>query len=158
MWVQQIGSVGFEQAYSIALDGSNNIISGGIFYDSTDFDPTVGIFNLASNGNPDIYIQKLRQCAPFLALVTPAGPTTFCSGGSVTLNASSGSGLTYQWQRNGTSIPGAVNSSYVASTPGNYRVLISSSSICMETSNNIRVTVPCIPVARIKIDLISFWF
>ena len=146
VWVQQIGSVGFEQAYSIALDGSNNIISGGIFYDSTDFDPTVGIFNLASNGNPDIYIQKLRQCAPFLALVTPAGPTTFCSGGSVTLNASSGSGLTYQWQRNGISIPGAVNSSYVASTPGNYRVLISSSSICMETSNNIRVTVPCIPI------------
>jgi oligosaccharide reducing-end xylanase len=43
------------------------------------------------------------------ASITPAGPTTFCSGGSVTLNANTGSGLSYQWLLNGNNISAATN-------------------------------------------------
>jgi large repetitive protein len=51
---------------------------------------------------------------------------TICAGGTVTLNASSASStLAYQWYRNGTSIPSATSSSYIATTTGDYRVYTS---------------------------------
>ena len=46
--------------------------------------------------------------------VTASGPTTFCKGGSVTLLANKGTGLTYQWMTEAGNIPGATKSSYVA--------------------------------------------
>ena len=45
------------------------------------------------------------------ATITAGGATTFCSGGSVSLNANTGTGLTYQWYNNGTAISGATNAS-----------------------------------------------
>ncbi|MBL0072245.1 MAG: hypothetical protein IPP34_10775 [Bacteroidetes bacterium] len=33
------------------------------------------------------------------ATITAGGPTTFCAGGSVALNANTGTGLTYQWKK-----------------------------------------------------------
>ena len=45
------------------------------------------------------------------ATITPATATTFCQGGSVVLNANTGSGLTYQWYNNATIISGATSSS-----------------------------------------------
>ncbi|MFN3876216.1 MAG: fibronectin type III domain-containing protein, partial [Flavobacteriales bacterium] len=41
------------------------------------------------------------------ATITAGGPTTFCAGGSVVLSANTGTGLTYQWRRNGAKISGA---------------------------------------------------
>jgi hypothetical protein len=54
--------------------------------------------------------------------VTANGSTVFCAPGSVTLNANSGAGLTYQWKKNGINISGASNSSYIATATGNYMV------------------------------------
>jgi large repetitive protein len=68
------------------------------------------------------------------AAITPAGPTTFCPGGSVTLNANTGAGLTYQWNNGGTPIPGATNASYVTDTTGNYTVTEYTAFGCTATS------------------------
>src|SRR5262249_33773583 len=54
------------------------------------------------------------------ASVTPAGSTNICGGGSVTLFASTGIGVTYQWRLNGVNISGATSTSYSASAAGNY--------------------------------------
>jgi hypothetical protein len=56
--------------------------------------------------------------------VTSVGPTTFCSGGSVTLNASSPVTGTYQWFNNGSAISGETNSSLVVTIAGDYTVVI----------------------------------
>jgi len=57
----------------------------------------------------------------FTEVITPS--PTVCIGGTVTLNASSAnSGLTYQWYRNGTSIPSATGATYTTGTTGDYRV------------------------------------
>ena len=48
-------------------------------------------------------------------VITASGPLVFCSGGSVTLTESSGTGITYQWYRGATSIAGATTNSYIAS-------------------------------------------
>ena len=57
---------------------------------------------------------------PPVPTITPGGPTTFTYPGNVTLNSSSGSGN--QWYRNGGSLGGETNPSYLASLPGNYTV------------------------------------
>lgn len=74
------------------------------------------------------------------ATITPAGPTTFNAGGSVVLNANTGSGYTYQWKKNGTNITGATGSSYTANSAGSYTVVVKSGT-CSVTSAAVTVTV-----------------
>ena len=76
------------------------------------------------------------------ANITPQGPTTFCAGGSVVLQANTGAGLTYKWKRNGSYIAGATASSYTATIAGNYRAEVTRTG-CTKTSAAVSVTVPC---------------
>ncbi len=84
-----------------------------------------------------------------IATVTAAGPTTFCSGGSVLLNANTGTGLSYQWKLNGANIAGANASSYSATASGNYTVTVTSASGCSATSSATPVTVNVLPSTSI---------
>lgn len=77
------------------------------------------------------------------ASVTALGPTTFCAGGSVTLQANSGVGLTYQWRKNGSPISGASSINYTATTAGTYKVDVTNTKGCTKKSGNITITVPC---------------
>ncbi len=74
------------------------------------------------------------------ATVTAGSSTSFCSGGNVTLNASTGSGYSYQWYRNGSLISGAGTSSFVTNSSGNYTVRTTHGS-CVRTSAGTIVTV-----------------
>jgi hypothetical protein len=73
------------------------------------------------------------------ATITTAGPTSFCAGGSVLLNANSGTGLSYVWKRNGTSISGATANSYSASLAGTYTVAVTNNG-CTRTSTGVVVS------------------
>jgi hypothetical protein len=89
-------------------------------------------------------------CSQNQASVTPSGPTVFCSGGSVTLNANTSSGLTYQWKNNGTTIAGATASSYNVTTTGSYTVIETSSAGCMGVASQpVSVTGRSLPSATI---------
>jgi hypothetical protein len=83
------------------------------------------------------------------ATITPASATTFCQGGSVVLNANTGTGLTYQWRLNGNPISGATSSSYTANASGSYTVVVTNASTCSSTSTATVVTVNAIPTATI---------
>lgn len=72
------------------------------------------------------------------ASVTPQGSTSICTGGSVQLNANTGSGLTYKWYKNDTLISGATSASYTAATAGNYAVEVTNG--CSAKSNPVTVT------------------
>ncbi len=79
--------------------------------------------------------------APATPIVTPGGPTTFCSGGSVTLTSSAAT--TYLWST------GETTQSIIVSTGGIYTVTIGNGSGCVATSSNTTVTVnpaPSVPV------------
>jgi PKD repeat protein len=80
--------------------------------------------------------------------ITSAGPLTFCSGDSVLLEANTGSGLTYQWRRNGQIIIDATQSTYEAKITGNYTVNVTSNG-CRGLSNIIAVTVNTTPAPTI---------
>ncbi|HKR06231.1 MAG TPA: kelch repeat-containing protein [Bacteroidia bacterium] len=85
------------------------------------------------------------------ATITPVGPTTFCSGGSVVLNAPSGANKTYQWKKGANLISGVTSSSYTVTTGGNYRVIVTNTVTgCSKTSNSATVvTVNALPAATI---------
>ena len=77
------------------------------------------------------------------AAITPQGPTTFCAGGNVVLQANTGTGLTYQWKKGGNNISGATSSNYTASIGGIYKVKVTNGNACSKLSSGITVTVPC---------------
>lgn len=47
---------------------------------------------------------------------------------------STGSFVTYQWQLNGTAIPGATSNTYAATMPGSYTVVVTDNKGCKDTS------------------------
>ncbi|MFM7747127.1 MAG: beta strand repeat-containing protein, partial [Bacteroidota bacterium] len=88
-------------------------------------------------------------CCSVFASITPSGSTSICQGSSVTLNATSGTGLSYQWFLNGSAISGATNSSLVANSAGSYTVRVSESANCFYTSAAVSLTVNALPAATI---------
>lgn len=59
--------------------------------------------------------------------IIAGGPTLFCEGGFVSLNANTAPGLTYQWLLNGTTLPSGTGASYSAQLAGNYQLVVTNS-------------------------------
>jgi hypothetical protein len=59
VWSQRFGSIYHEAVSDIAIDGSGNIITCGIFTGTTDFDPGAGTVNLTAITTSDAFISKL---------------------------------------------------------------------------------------------------
>ncbi len=66
IWAKNIGGTSETLSYSIAAGSAGNIYLTGNFSDTTDFDPDVGVYNLISYGNPDIFLLKLDSAGTFL--------------------------------------------------------------------------------------------
>lgn len=81
------------------------------------------------------------------SVITPAGSTTYCTGGSVVLNANTGTGLTYQWRRDGINLTGATNNSYIATVAGDYTLIVTNANTCSATSTVVPVTINPLPTA-----------
>jgi len=68
---------------------------------------------------------------PATPTITASGPTTFCSGGSVTLTSSPGTG--YQWSN------GASTSSIIVTASGNYTVRVTNGSGCQSSPSAAKI-------------------
>jgi len=66
VWAKQIGGTSFEEGSGIALDASGNIFISGFFSGKIDADPGVGIYNLTSFGDEDIFVAKLNASGGLL--------------------------------------------------------------------------------------------
>lgn len=114
----------FQQvSYRGAFDGSN---------DWTDcwaeWDPQNQAYNAAINN-------------AFTATATAQGSTTFCSGGSVVLDATTAGAATYAWSNGGTT------AQITVTTSGTYSCVVTKTSGCTATTNAITVTVNASPAA-----------
>jgi Matrixin len=58
---------------AIALDGSGDVYTTGVFYGTVNFNPN-GTYNLTANGG-DVFLSKLTQSSPLLAASVPAAGT-----------------------------------------------------------------------------------
>ncbi|MBT3208007.1 MAG: PKD domain-containing protein [Bacteroidetes bacterium] len=73
VWAKSFGSNSSDGGNSIDIDAFGNIYVSGFFKDTTDFDPGIGVFNLISNGNDDIYISKFDSLGNFIWAKTMGG-------------------------------------------------------------------------------------
>jgi hypothetical protein len=86
------------------------------------------------------------------ATASAAAATSFCSGSTVTLNAGTGAGLTYQWVNGTTAVAGATGASFNAGVSGSYRVIVTNTAGCTATSTPaISVTVLPAPSTTVSI-------
>lgn len=85
--------------------------------------------------------------APIASITTP-NTTVICNGQGALLQATTGTGYTYQWTMNGFDIAGATNPTYIA-TIGSYYTVKVSNGYCARTSSPITITVNTAPVAII---------
>ena len=73
------------------------------------------------------------------AVITYATPTTFCVGGSVTLNATAGAGYSYQWYSNGNPV-GPNSPTHVSNSTELMTVEITDGNGCVKMSAGVQVT------------------
>jgi hypothetical protein len=112
-----------------------NIGAGGNrFYYNGNLDD-IGIWNRALNQAEITALYNSVSCVAPIASITTQGNSTFCAGGSCTLNANSGNSYTYQWYNNGTLINGATAITFTATQAGNYTVKVTDGlTSCFTTS------------------------
>lgn len=104
-------------------------------------------YNITWNDNIPFISQATFSSAPTAseAAISANGSTSFCSGESVVLDVD-GTGLMYQWKKNGSVISGATNQSLTVTESGSYQADVSD-SCGTTTSNSIVITVDTAPSA-----------
>lgn len=86
--------------------------------------------------------------------ITALDPTAVCNfNGQVRLQA--GLGSSYQWLRNNIPIPSAISRIYNATQTGSYRVIVTNSLGCSDTSRAIQVSIFAQPTAGFNINVSS---
>lgn len=94
---------------------------------------TVVLTRNACASEPSEAITVTIDTAPEQPVITADGATTFCAGGSVTLDADA-AGMTYQWSNSDGPIDGATNSTLTVDASGLYSVEITNAGGCSATS------------------------
>jgi len=87
LWAKSMGGTSDDRGESIAVDGFGNVYTTGRFYNTVDFDPNSGVSNLISQGQYDIFIQKLDTAGNFLWAKSMGGTNTD-EGYSITIDGS----------------------------------------------------------------------
>jgi hypothetical protein len=134
-------------SYQWKLNG--NIISGAnssVYFANTAGSYTCEQTNSCGTGVSNAVIVTVSS--PPLATITAAGSTSICTGNTVLLSANTGTGISYQWKLNGSSISGATLATYSATAAGNY-TCTETNSCGSNTSAPIAVSVTAFPVAII---------
>lgn len=83
------------------------------------------------------------------ASITPQGPTTFCDGNSVVLRGNAGTGLSYQWFRDGSLLGSQTLLDLQVTTSGQYELEVTNSNHCKQRSPLMTVNAIPIPVATV---------
>jgi hypothetical protein len=93
-------------------------------------------FGCVSNATAIVTVSALPS-----ATTIPSGLVSICTGATATLSATTGTGMTYQWQLAGADITGATNSTFATTVAGNYTARITNSIGCTATSPVVTVNV-----------------
>ncbi|PCI96287.1 MAG: hypothetical protein COB15_10840 [Flavobacteriales bacterium] len=87
LWAKSFGGTSNEYCNSITVDASGNIYTTGHFEGTVDFDPGAGTTNLSSNGNNDVFVQKMNSSGNLL-WAKSFGGTNVDRGYAITVDAS----------------------------------------------------------------------
>ena len=135
---------------SVGDAGSGNLITHVVNNLSTTSNAVIGyrVVPTVNNCQGNISSIYVTVRVPAVATITPVSSTSFCPGGSVVLNANTGSA--YQWMKDDVDIAGAISSSYTATLTGVYKVKVTNALGCSRISTGQTVTVNSNPVVTIN--------
>ncbi len=143
-------NTGVGLSYQWTLGGSGiSGATGSVYYATTSGAYNVIVSNMAGCSAMSTSVPVTVNPSPS-GTISASGPLTFCSGDSVTITATAGSGLTYQWQNGGVTIAGATDMSYTARATGNYEVAITNAFPCTSISSVAAVNTLALPSAVIS--------
>ena len=146
------GSTTFCQGGSVTLNAGSG-------YSSYAWNPAVGTtqsISVSASGNYSVTVTNASNCSNTSAgvnvlvnpvptvTITPGSSTTFCQGGSVTLNAGSGYS-SYAWNP-----AGGTTQSISVSASGNYSVTVTNANNCSNTSAGVAVLVNTLPTVSVS--------
>lgn len=149
IWAVSMGGSSDDNGIAIAVNNVH-VITTGSFESTADFDPGTGVFNLTSNGQEDIFIQKLIQAS--CSLPPQPGPitgtTSVCSGSSQVYSINTVTGAnSYTW-----TLPagwtGSSTSNTITSTVGlnSGNILVTANNNCGASSaQSLAITVNSVP-------------
>ncbi|MFN5223803.1 MAG: T9SS type A sorting domain-containing protein [Bacteroidota bacterium] len=80
---------------------------------------------------------------PSKPVITAAGPTTFCPGGSVTLQSNTIPNVNYVWKKFSNNIPSSNTNTVTVNSSGKYRVQVTDQKGCTRLSDVVDVTAAC---------------
>jgi hypothetical protein len=92
-----MGSTGIDIGYGIAIDASANAYITGHFVNTVDFDPGVGVVNLTSAGNNDIFLARYDASGNYVYAIKIGGAANDIGYG-IAVDASSNAYITGQFQ------------------------------------------------------------
>ena len=87
-WAVRIGNASTEYLNGLASDPSGNIYATGSFSGTVDFDPGIGLSNITSSGNLDIFVLKLTNNGIF-SWARSMGGTLADQGNAIYVNSAS---------------------------------------------------------------------
>jgi uncharacterized repeat protein (TIGR01451 family) len=74
MWAKGLGSTFFDEGLSVAIGTWGNVLIGGQFSATADFDPSSAVYNVTSLGGDDVFVANLDWNGNFVWVKTFGGP------------------------------------------------------------------------------------
>ncbi len=136
LWAGKMGGTGDESGRSIAIDGSKNVYTTGVFGITTDFDPGAGTFNLSPAGgfNNEIFISKLDSTGAFL-WAGQMGGTFHDEGNSIDIDGSDNIYLTGYFSIVANLDPGI--NTFNLTSAGGAEIFVAKLKFCFNTTATI---------------------
>lgn len=101
----------------------------GIIYIPDSLSPNGNDFVILANEvSSTLTILQVTTCAERAGIAVSPSAYDGCTGGNVTLTATSVANTTYQWMMNGANIPGATAATYNTNVAGEYQLMITNST------------------------------
>lgn len=116
-------------SYAITTDATNHVYTTGNFYAIVDFDPCESVMNLTSNGQEDVFVQKLNQDTVGGPQFNPISPICYGSTSPI-LPTTSLNGVVGTW-----------NPSVVDNTTSGTYIFTPNAGQCVTQTTSLSVTV-----------------
>lgn len=156
-WALMVGDATYDsRALSVVADNSGSVYSTGYFKGTSDFDPSVGIFNLINSpsNTSDVFVYKLAGCsAPSVPTnTTPLSNQTICNNNTTNLMAiSSGSVTWYATPTSTTALGTGTNYTTPSLTVGTY-TYYAQAATCTISVSRTPITVTVNPSPTITVN------
>jgi len=153
IWAKSIGGNSSDFGHSLTTDKYGNVFTTGSFEGTVDFNPGIGVYDITSFGNNDIFISKLDSLGNFIWANSMGGGNSDY-GVSITVDANQNIYTIGDFHAAGDFDPGPAV--YNLNTVGYYNVFVSKLSQTFYISENIS-NVSCFGGSDAAIDISPYY-